>query len=64
LVGLELCEAMNAFWLYSDGLVPLMLSEEGLGIFVSMLLDETFESHWLVLYVFRDGISALRSIHL
>lgn len=64
LVSLELCEAAYTFWFYSDGLVLLMLNKEGLGIFVSMLLDETFESHWLFLYVFREGISALRSIHL
>ena len=63
LVSLELCEAAYAFWLYSDGLVLLMLSKEGLCIFVSVLSYEAFESHWLFLCVFRVGMAFLGSIH-
>ena len=40
-----------------------MLSKEGLCIFVSVLLYEAFESHWLFLCVFRVGMAFLGSIH-
>ncbi len=53
LVGLELCEAAYA----------LMLSKKGLCIFVSVLLYEAFESHWLFLCVFRVVMAFVRSIH-
>jgi hypothetical protein len=48
LVGLELCEAVYAFWLYSDGLVLLVLGKDCLRIFAGMFLDESFEPHWLL----------------
>ncbi len=35
-----------------------------LRIFMSMFLDESFESHWLLPQVFREGIFFQKSIHL
>ena len=64
LVGLELRKTAQAFWLYSDGLIILMLGKDCLRIFVGMFLDESFESHWLLPQVFRDGMAFLGSIHL
>ena len=64
LIGLELRKAAYAFWLFSYGLVLLVLGKDCLRICVSMFLDESFESHWLLPQVFRDGICFLSSIHL
>ena len=64
LVCLELRKAAYAFWFFWDGLIILMLGKDCLRIFVGMLLDESFESHWLLPQVFRDGIFFLSSIHL
>ena len=57
LIGLELREAVYAFWLYSDGLILLMLGKESVRIFVSVLSYETFEPHWLFPQVFHEGIA-------
>ncbi len=64
LVGLELRKAAYTFWLFSYGLVLLVLGKDCLRISVGMFLDESFESHWLLPQVFRDGICFLSSIHL
>ncbi len=64
LIGLELRKAAYAFWLFSYGLVLLVLGKDCLRIFAGMFLDESFESHWLLPQVFRDGICFLSSIHL
>ena len=48
LICLELRKAAYAFWLFSYGLVLLVLGKDCLRIFVSMFLDESFESHWLL----------------
>ncbi len=48
LIGLELRKVAYAFWLFSYGLVLLVLGKDCLRIFVSMFLDESFESHWLL----------------
>ncbi len=64
LIGLELRKAADTFWLFSDGLVLLVLGKDCLRIFVSMFLDESFQSHWLLPQVFREGIFFQKSIHL
>ena len=64
LVGFELRETAYAFWLYSDGLIILMLGKDCLRIIFGMFLDESFEPHWLLPQVFGDGILFLSSIHL
>ena len=64
LIGLELRKAAYAFWLFSYGLVLSVLGKDCLRIFASMFLDESFESHWLLPQVIRDGICFLSSIHL
>ena len=48
LIGLELRKAADTFWLFSYGLVLLVLGKDCLRIFVSMFLDESFESHRLL----------------
>ena len=42
LIGLELPEAAYAFWLFSYGLVLLVLGKDCLGISTGMFLDESF----------------------
>jgi len=64
LTCLELRQAAYAFWFFADGLVLLVLGKDCLRIFMSMFLDESFESHWLLPQVIRDGICFLSSIHL
>ncbi len=64
LIGLELRKVAYAFWLFSYGLVLLVLGKDCLRIFAGMFLDESFEPHWLLPQVFRDGMVFLRSIHL
>ena len=62
LIGLELRKAAYTFWLFSDGLVLLVLGKDSLRIFVSMFLNEFFESHWFLPLVFHEGICFLSSI--
>ena len=64
LIGLELRKAADTFWLFSDGLVLLVLGKDCLRIFVSMFLDESFQSHWLLPQVFHEGMVFQKSIHL
>jgi len=45
LIGLKLRKAADTFWLFSYGLVLLVLGKNCLCIFVCMFLDESFEPH-------------------
>ena len=64
LIGLELRKAAYTFWLFSYGLVLLVLGKDCLRIFVGMFLYEFFESHLLLPLEFREGICFLSSIQL
>jgi hypothetical protein len=64
LICFELRKAVCAFWLFSDGLILLVLGKDGLSVSAGMFLYEAFESHWLLPVVFRECICFLISIHL